>query len=165
MSKAYCEKNGVLGEATTSPEMREFCKRPGKHDKDGNIIYFTEQGHKKECDINEIIKKFNKTGLFEHVTRFEMKFGDMSGADFYSMQQKIAQAKSSFENLPLDIKKRFKNDPGALLDFMDDPGNRDEAIELGLISRDWTPETDGMGEHNVTGEHDIVPPEGDKTEH
>jgi hypothetical protein len=37
-----------------------------------------------------------------------------------------------FMSLPAKIRSRFQNDPGAFLDFVQNPENRDEMIELGL---------------------------------
>lgn len=36
---------------------------------------------------------------------------------------------------------------------MEDPSNRDEAIELGLIDKNWTENTDGLGEHVPEGQN------------
>lgn len=147
MSKDYCEKHGIESEPTTSPEMRKHCQRPGKMDEEGNPIYFTEQNHKKECDINEIIKKYDRTGLIVHTQDLEAKFGDVTGVEFQKMQNIVAESKSKFEQFPVHIKKRFDNDVGKLLEFMEYEGNRDEAIELGLIKKDTPEKYDGLGEH------------------
>jgi len=147
MSKQYREETGMEMERLTSDEMRNHCKRPGKHDEEGKPIYFTEQHHKAECDINLIIDKYDKQGIIKHITEFEAKFGDISGMDFKDMQDKIAQANSSFNELPWQIRERFNNNPQFLLHFMDDEENRPEAIKLGLISNTTPPEMDGLGEH------------------
>jgi hypothetical protein len=137
----------------TKKQMRNWCKRPGKTNKDGTPMYTTEQHHKKECDINEIIRKYDKTGLIMHVSKFEAKFGDMTANDFKTMQDKITNAVNMFEDLPSHIRSRFDNHPAELLRFMEDPNNRQEAIELGIISGDWTAETDGLGEHVQEGQN------------
>lgn len=153
MSKQYCIDNNLTGQPTTSPEMRVFCQRPGNHDEDGNPIYFTEQSHKINCDVNAIIKKYDKTGLISHISRFEAQFGDLSGNDFKTMTDKIINANNQFNNLPSEIRNRFQNNPEELLRFMENPLNRDEAIDLGLINRKWTPDTDGLGEHVKEGQN------------
>lgn len=137
-----------------NPELtvKEWCKRPGRFDEDG-IIYTTEQSHKEMCDINNIIAKYNRTGLITHVSKIEGYMGDMTGNDFHEMQNKIAKAVSMFNDLPSEIRKRFKNNPENLLQFMEDPNNREEGIELGLINKRWTKETDGFGEHVKEGEN------------
>lgn len=153
MSKAYREYNGIVGESTTDPDMRNFCQRPGRIDKDGNPEYFTEQNHKKECDVNLIIKKYDRTGLIEHVSRFEAKYGDMTGFDFKTMQDKVKNMENIFGQLPAEIRKRFANTPEKLLEFMEDENNRPEAIKLGLIDPEWDELTDGLGEHVKQGEN------------
>lgn len=152
MSNDYAKKYGEA-KPTTSAEMREYCKRPGSHDEDGNIQYTTEQAHKDQCDINKIIKRFDRTGLITHISKFEGKFGDLSGVDFQTMQNQVALAKNMFEELPSEIRARFNNNPADLLGFMDDPRNRQEAIDLGMIREEWTDESDGLGEHVPEGEN------------
>jgi len=148
MSKIYAEKYGLehpdLVERT---QMRKHCQRPGKTDSDGNILYFTEQNHKQECDINSIIRKYDKNGLINHVSNIEAKFGDVTGIEFQTAQNKVLEAKKMFGDLPSNIRKRFGNNPSELLSFLDDPGNRSEAETLGLIRADWSDDTDGLGEH------------------
>jgi hypothetical protein len=149
MSKAYVEEFG--SKKATKKQMREFSKRPGKVDAQGNIVYMTEQAHKHECDVNHIVKKYDKHGLISHVSKFEAKFGDLSGTDFKSMYDKVTNAISMFQELPSGIRNRFDNSPAELLRFMDNPDNREEAIDLGIIRGDWTEATDGLGEHVPEG--------------
>lgn len=148
MSLKYAEMIGAteIG-GTTSPDMRKYCQRPGRVLEDGKPEYTTEQHHKKECDVNEIIRKYDKTGLISHISRIEARFGDFTGADFKSMRDQVAKATSMFEQLPAKIKNRFGNDPANLLAFMENPENREEGIKLGLIRRDTPEELDGFGEH------------------
>lgn len=149
MSKEYRILTAEMNPILTDNVMRVHCQRPGKRDYEGKIIYFTEQAHKNICDMNQIIKKYDKTGLISHVSKIEAKYGDLTGMDFKNMQDKVAGAKSMFNDLPSEIRKRFQNSPQKLIEFMDDASNRDEAIKLGLINPMWTEETDGLG----IGEH------------
>lgn len=158
MGKAYRELTGNEGISATTPEMRTLCQRPGKRDKDGNIVYFTEQNHKNECDINKLIRKYDKTGLINHINKIEAKFGDMTGLDFRDMNDKIISARNMFDGLPSEIRNRFDNDVQKLLAFMDDPNNRDEGIKLGLIKKSYKEEEDGFGEHVVRDDDGNVIP-------
>ena len=45
---------------------------------------------------------------------------------------KITQAELAFNDLSSDIRAKFHNDPGKLIDFLSDEKNNKEAIELGL---------------------------------
>lgn len=151
MSLAFKEKFG--DKKVTKEQMRKWCQRPGKKDKAGNNVYVTEQAHKELCDVNNIIKKYDTQGVITHVSKMEAKFGDMTGMDFKSMMDQITDAQNMFNDLPSEIRNRFDNSPVKLLDFMDNPENRKEAIELGMIKEIWTPETDGLGEHVKLGEN------------
>lgn len=153
MGKEYRELTGIEGVSQTTAEMRKLCQRPGKRDTDGNIIYFTEQHHKNECDVNRIIKKYDRNGLITHISKIEAQFGDVSGLDFKASLDLIHNAQKMFDELPSKIRNRFKNDPYEILTFMEDPNNREEAIELGLIKSIWTEATDGLGEHVKEGEN------------
>lgn len=152
MSIEYANK--FKGKTPTQAERKAFFSRPGKL-KDGKPVYTTEQAHKDDCDINSIVKRYKKTGVISHVSRFEANYGDMTGDDFKTSTDKILKAKQDFKTLPANIRKEFKNNPAKLLEFMENPDNRDKAIELGIIDRRWTPETDGIGEHIKDGENKI----------
>lgn len=157
MSKEFYEKYGDT--PISKEEMRQWCSRPGKVDEDGKPVYVTEQAHKDECDINKIIKKFDKTGLLTHVSKMEAKFGDIPAADFKTAMDIVAGSQTMFKQLPVEIRNEFKNDPYELVKFMDDENNRDRAIELGLIREDWDPSVDGIGEHVIRDENLEVTPE------
>lgn len=152
MSNAFLTKFGTKGHKKS--DMRKWCQRPGKKGKDGKPIYFTEQHHKKECDVNLIIKKYDTQGVLSHVNTMEARFGDVTGADFRKAQDLFIQAKNSFESLPSEIKKRFQNDAGQFLEFMEDENNREEAIKLGLIRGDTPEDKDGLGEHVKPDDYD-----------
>lgn len=150
MSKEYMEKFG--SGPITKEQMREYCSRPGRLDEHGKPLYTTEQSHKDTCNINKIIRKYDKTGLIRHVSTIEAKFGSLSGDDFKTMVDRVMEARRMFNELPANVRKRFENDPGKLLEFMEDGANRQEAIDLGLIDQQWSEGTDGIGEHAVRDE-------------
>lgn len=93
----------------------------------------TKQSFKEECDINNIIANFTKTGLLEYAQEHQPQYGDVTGIDFQTAMQTISQANEMFDELPSKIRQRFQNDPVAFLDFIQDPESRSEAIQLGLI--------------------------------
>jgi len=161
MSKKFREKNPDITEVQiTSPEMRIHSQRPGTTDEDGNLVYITEQAHKEQCDVNKIITKYDKHGVIQHVSNFEAQYGDVSGVEFKKAQDQVIYAQKLFDQLPSYLRKRFENSPQKLLSFMDNPDNREEAINLGMINKNWTPETDGLGEHVKKGENKNIVEEG-----
>lgn len=92
-----------------------------------------EQHHKQACDINNIVSKYRKTGLLPE-REGRPHYGDFtSGGDFQECMNMITEAEESFADLPSNLRKRFNNDPAALIDFMSDESNLDEAVKLGLV--------------------------------
>ena len=145
MSKAYRDAFG--GEVIEMDLMREWLKKAHpKKDSSGRILYLTEQHHKDRCDVNQIVRRYAKTGVLDHVTSIEASYGTMTGRDFKEMVDKVDEIRGKFQEFPSAIRNRFRNDPAELMQFFDDPKNRDEAIKLGLIRSDWIEAADGIGE-------------------
>lgn len=93
----------------------------------------TEQSHKKACDINNIVKRYIKTGLLKQRLSKGV-YGDFSSIeDYQTCMNKIIDAQQDFMAVPSNIRKRFDNDPGKLIEFISDDDNYDEAIKLGLV--------------------------------
>jgi len=103
----------------------------------------THQSFKDECDVNAIVDRYAKTGLWGSSLKpgdRQPLFGDFSNApDFREAMDKINQANSDFANLPSRLRKRFNNDPAELLAFLSDPKNTDEAIAIGLCEKKSAP--------------------------
>jgi phage internal scaffolding protein len=96
-------------------------------------VTLTKQSFKDRCDINQIVGRFQKTGLVDHVARFNGDYADLVDVpDYHDAMNKIIAANECFISLPSSLRKRFNNDPGEFLDFVGNPDNRDEMVELGL---------------------------------
>lgn len=93
----------------------------------------TKQAFKAECDINQIMARYQKTGVLDFAAKHEPQYADCTGADFQRGMEIIANAKSMFEDMPSKLRLRFENDPAKFLDFVQNPENREEARELGLL--------------------------------
>jgi len=94
----------------------------------------TQQQFKEECDINNIMEKHAKTGQYTHVSKKMGMYGDFTKIKEYkSMFETVMAAEESFMSLPAQTRKRFDNDPGKLIEFLQDEKNRDEGIKLGLL--------------------------------
>lgn len=108
------------------------------NDKDPRCVSKAKQCFAKESDINEIIRKARKTGLLPRVVG--AKFGDFSnGEDFFGWRLKMLQAERDFQSLSAKVRDRFGNNVGDLLDFLADPKNNVEAVELGLKDKSVLP--------------------------
>ena len=101
-------------------------------------LSLTKQSFKDECDVNNILKNYNKTGVMPE--NFDPgEFRDVTGIDYQESMQMVASASSMFNELPSALRKRFKNDPAELLSFTSDDKNIEEAHKLGLLRDDYQP--------------------------
>lgn len=92
-----------------------------------------KQSFRDECDINNIMKKYEKTGLLDHVNQYQGQYADLTGiVDYHTALNQVIAAEEAFMTLPAGIRSRFDNDPGNFLAFVDDPNNEEEMIKMGL---------------------------------
>lgn len=99
-----------------------------------------KQSFKDECNINTIMLKYEKTGILEYVRQNQGSYADFSNVtDYQTALNTIMEAEASFSSLPAKVRAGFGNDPGAFLAWMEDPANKDQAIELGLMPMPETP--------------------------
>lgn len=113
----------------------------------------TQQHCKDECDINYILKRYEDTGSWSGDLRQPTRtfqYGDYTEIpDFIEAQNIIIEGREAFESLPARLRKRFNNNPADLLQFLSDPANRDECIELGLIEPDFAVATKDVPKRNL----------------
>ena len=102
----------------------------GLHCEDASLA---QQHFKDECDINNILRQFNITGLLpEHA--LSPRYGDFTGiSDYHTALNQVIAAETEFMALPADLRARFNNDPAQLIEFLDNPENLKEAKTLGLV--------------------------------
>jgi len=95
----------------------------------------TKQSFKEQCDINWIMERYNKTGQFPDLVKREGKYGDFSSAGTYQEALNVVRhAEIQFASLSSAVRERFLNDPARFLEFVGDPSNVDEMVELGLAT-------------------------------
>lgn len=95
----------------------------------------TKQSFKDECDVNLIMKKYEKTNLITHVKKIAGNYGDFSNVtDYQTSMNAVMDANDRFAGLPSAIRAHFKNDPQNLIEFVTNPQNYEKAHELGLLS-------------------------------
>jgi phage internal scaffolding protein len=95
-----------------------------------------QQNMKDKTDINLIMKKYQKTGLIQHVAQGNADYGDFSDVQSYDAAlNQVMEAQEAFMTLSADLRARFGNSPGQMLAFLGDASNLEEAIELGLVEK------------------------------
>ena len=93
----------------------------------------TKQAMKQECDINGIMKRYERTGVVSHLAHREAYFADVSEVpDFATALRVVQDADKMFSSLPAAIRKEFENDPIKYVEFCMTPGNEERMRELGL---------------------------------
>jgi len=115
----------------------------------------TKQNHTAECDINNIMAKYKRTGLIDHVNHYQGEYADVTNlGDFQEALNTVAAAQEAFDQLPASVRKEFDNDPGKFVHFVENPDNIDKMVEMGLATRpNPVPERDPKGDLSVPPEN------------
>lgn len=96
-----------------------------------------------DCDIAKIFARMNagvditpasiKRGLLKR----EPIFADFTQiGDYTDMNMKILEARNKFDQLPSEVRKYFGYDPGALIQALDDPNEREILQKFGIVAPD-----------------------------
>lgn len=93
----------------------------------------TKQEFKDQCDMKKIMARYRRTGALPITQRLAPRFADVSQVpDLHTAMNLIESAERAFGHLPATIRKKFDNDMLVMVDWLGDPENEKEAIELGL---------------------------------
>jgi len=112
----------------------------------------TQQQFRAECDINNILERFNITGQLP-AGSVQPQYGDFSGVtDYQSALNAVMAAQDSFLALPAKIRSRFQNDPALFVEFASDEANKDEMKALGLLREQTVQAVDTSPSEPVSGE-------------
>jgi phage internal scaffolding protein len=96
----------------------------------------TVQYFKDECDVNKILQKYQKTGEIEHLNKRTGGYGDVSAVTCYQDAVDIIEkADEEFSQLPSQLRKQLENSPVKFLEWINDPENLDQMVELGLATK------------------------------
>lgn len=95
----------------------------------------TRQEFERECNINNIMSKYQKTGVVDHITKHSPFYGDYDPIDFQTALNTIRDGEAMFAELPSAARKFFSNDPAEFMAFVQDPDNIDKLVELGLATK------------------------------
>lgn len=92
----------------------------------------TKESFKEECDINNIMANYRRTGELSHINPRKPIYGDAPSESFYESLLIIEEARKDFEEIPSEIRKHFDNDPGKFLEFATNSENLGQLKEWGL---------------------------------
>ena len=97
----------------------------------------TQQHHKDEVNINNIVAKYRRTGDNELLREARGYFADVSKLpkDYHSALEQLKEAQEQFDRLPSNVRKEFDHDPGQLLAALKTPAQKDRLIALGILEK------------------------------
>lgn len=101
----------------TTPEK---YRREVNYEPEGESM--TEQHHVASCDIHNILARYEKTGIIEHLAKSQAFYADVSNVpSFQEAMNQVAMVKSVFDTLPAKVRDAFDNDPQKYLEWAQDP--------------------------------------------
>lgn len=90
----------------------------------------TRQADAAECDINNIMKRYEKTGILPPYTSPGF-FADVSDmGDFHAVMDTVAKTRAIFEQFPAEFRASFGNDVAEFVNWATDPANAGELKSL-----------------------------------
>lgn len=82
------------------------------------------------ADIRQILKKYEGTGIVDHLDHVDSVFMDVSEfTDYQDMLQQLDVAEAEFMKLPPQIRSLFDNQVGVWLDAAQDTDKRDAFLQ------------------------------------
>lgn len=100
---------------------------------DGDEIILTEQNHKGEVDINNIVSKHGLDLIAQNQKLVQLTFDENPNNDFQEMMNMLIKGQEAFMSLPANNRAEFNNNPAEYMDYVMNPENRDAMIERGWI--------------------------------
>jgi len=95
----------------------------------------TIQEQKDSTDINNILERYQRTGLIDHVQKHEPQYGEFAAYDFQANQNMIARINQTFEELPSSTRKEFDNNVENFMEFIATQENIDD-MKDGVIGNE-----------------------------
>lgn len=105
-----------------------------RHVQDGR----TQKHMARATDINNILAKYKKTGVIEHINRAMARYGDFSEySDVATLENmdKMAKAQASFEMLPAEVRNKFNNSMVGFFSFLEAEENRPTLEKWGILKK------------------------------
>ncbi len=92
----------------------------------------TKQEFKEECDINHIVRQYDRKGIVTHLNSTQPSYGYAPATDLREALDLITETRANFQLLPADIRRACENNPENFPAYATDPANAKTLVELGL---------------------------------
>lgn len=130
MAKPFEWKYGMF-----RPNRRSATDIPG--------VSVTRQEFQDECDVNILMARYDKTGLFPTMAApAAPRYFDASEVptDFRDVMDHMLAADAAFMTLPAKVRREFDNDPASFVEFAQNPDNLSKMREWGLAAPERVPD-------------------------
>ena len=114
----------------------------------------TKQADLKRANIHEILKRASNTGLIpvNSATPLDNTKVLPDVESYHEAVNTVLEAKTTFDNIPSHIRQKFDNDPAKFLEFIADPENQAELVELGLADSTNAPPAENTSQEASEGQ-------------
>lgn len=130
---------------TQRPESQRALDAPGRVGLRFPKPSLAKQSFRDECNINLIMRKYEKDGLIKHLNNHEGRYEDYIPHDgYHNALNQILEAETMFNKIPSKIRAVFQNDAEKFLEFVQNPENTDEMVEMGLARRPYKEDAGGV---------------------
>lgn len=103
----------------------------------------TDQSQYKDTDINNIVRRYQTTGLLDSpgAVPFEtLQYGDATLLpDYQTALDLVNSVETEFSSLPSEVREKFGHDPVQLLEALQDPSKQQMLQDIGLLSKPADP--------------------------
>lgn len=109
---------------------------------DTGAVSMTRQEFAAECDVNALMSRFEKTGVWPLPPNdAKPAFFDATEVpNFHEAMEFMIAAENAFMSLPAIVRKEFDNDPEKFVEYGSKPENIGRMREWGLAPPEATPE-------------------------
>lgn len=98
-----------------------------------NLPSLTRQEFADECDINNLMAQYEKSGVISHVNKTPPQYLDLSETpDLQTAINIIRDAETAFMTLPAKTRAEFENNPVEFIKFAENPENLKQMQDWGL---------------------------------
>lgn len=133
MSKPHTQNNTPIAPPVARPPSIPYRAEPLFFDTE-NHPSKTKQSEAAACDINNIVARYQKTGVIDHVSKWGPLYGEIPAVDYHEAQNILRLGAEMYAELPSSVREKFSG-PEEFLAFVQTPENQDALEALGLVQK------------------------------
>ena len=92
-----------------------------------------DQAQTQMTDISKLLEPAMRKGLLKHSIQYSDQYDDIPSTTYQEALNTVAKAEQMFDDLPINMRNRFNNNPSEFLEFTHNPANAPEMAKLGML--------------------------------